>query len=192
MLKVVVLASGTGSLTKALIDAEKADVLQAHLVAVGADREADVLGIAAAAGLPTFLVFPADFASRDDWNAALAQAVEASKPDLVVSAGFMRILGAPYLERLGRITINTHPAMLPAFPGAHAVRDALAAGVSQTGCTVHRVTADMDAGPILAQTLVPVLPGDTEETLHERIKKVERLQLVAVINQIAAGAISLT
>jgi len=192
VLKVVVLASGTGSLTKALIDAEKADVLQAHLVAVGADREADVLGIAAAAGLPTFLVVPADFASRDDWNAALAQAVEASKPDLVVSAGFMRILGAPYLERLGRITINTHPAMLPAFPGAHAVRDALAAGVSQTGCTVHRVTADMDAGPILAQTLVPVLPGDTEETLHERIKKVERLQLVAVINQIAAGAISLT
>jgi len=189
--KVVVLASGTGSLTKALVDAEKSGELQAQLVAVGADREAGVLDIAAAAGLPTFLVFPADFACRDDWNRALAQAVAASEPDLVVSAGFMRILGAPYLERLGRITINTHPAMLPAFPGAHAVRDALAAGVSETGCTIHRVTAEMDAGPILAQTPVPVLPGDTEETLHERIKQVERRQLVAVVNQIATGVFSL-
>ena len=185
------LASGTGSLTKALVDAEKSGELQVQLVAVGADREAGVLDIAAAAGLPTFLVFPADFACRDDWNRALAQAVAASEPDLVVSAGFMRILGAPYLERLGRITINTHPAMLPAFPGAHAVRDALAAGVSETGCTIHRVTAEMDAGPILAQTPVPVLPGDTEETLHERIKQVERRQLVAVVNQIATGVFSL-
>jgi len=191
VLKVVVLASGTGSLTKALIDAERSGELQAHLVAVGADREAPVLDIAAAAGVPTFLVFPADFTSRDGWNQALAQAVAAFDPGLVVSAGFMRILGAPYLDRLGRITINTHPAMLPAFPGAHAVRDALAAGISQTGCTVHRVTADMDAGPILAQTPVPVRPGDTEEILHERIKRVERTQLVAVVNRIAAGEIVL-
>ena len=104
----------------------------------------------------------------------------------------MRILGEAYLNRLGRITINTHPALLPAFPGAHAVRDALAAGVDETGCTVHRVTAEMDAGPILAATPVPVLPGDDEATLHERIKIVERTQLVDVINKIATGTIPLT
>jgi len=189
--KVVVLASGTGSLTKALIDAEQAGELQAHLVAIGVDREAAVLDVAAAAGLPSFLVFPADFPSRDDWNRALANAVAAYKPALVVSAGFMRILGDQYLDKLGRITINTHPALLPAFPGAHAVRDALNAGVSETGCTVHRVIAEMDAGPVLAQQKVPVLPGDDEATLHERIKTVERTQLVAVVNQIASGAIAL-
>lgn len=185
------LASGTGSLTKALIDAEQAGELQAHLVAIGVDREAAVLDVAAAAGLPSFLVFPADFPSRDDWNRALANAVAAYKPALVVSAGFMRILGDQYLDKLGRITINTHPALLPAFPGAHAVRDALNAGVSETGCTVHRVIAEMDAGPVLAQQKVPVLPGDDEATLHERIKTVERTQLVAVVNQIASGAIAL-
>jgi len=192
MFKVVVLASGTGSLTKALIDAEQSGILNAHLVAIGADRQAPVLDIAAAAGLPSFLVAPADFATRDAWDAALALAVGAYNPDLVVSAGFMRMLGEAYLNRLGRITINTHPALLPAFPGAHAVRDALAAGVDETGCTVHRVTAEMDAGPILAATPVPVLPGDDEATLHERIKVVERAQLIDVVNRIATGAISLT
>ena len=191
MLKVVVLASGTGSLTKALIDAMQEGVLKADLVAVGADRQAPVLDIAADAGLPIFLVRPGDFRTRGEWDRALADAVVAFKPDLVVSAGFMRLLGAPYLECLERITINTHPALLPAFPGAHAVRDALAAGVAETGCTVHRVTADMDAGPPLAQTVVPVLPDDDESTLHERIKIVERVQLVEVINQIAAGVIAL-
>ena len=191
VLKVVVLASGTGSLTKALIEAAEMGVLKAEVVAVGADRQAPVLDIAAAYLLPTFLVLPADYATRGEWDKALADTVAAFEPDLVVSAGFMRLLGAPYLERLERITINTHPALLPAFPGAHAVRDALAAGVAETGCTVHRVTADMDAGPPLAQTPVPVLPDDDESSLHERIKVVERVQLVDVINQIAAGEIVL-
>jgi len=191
MLKVVVLASGTGSLTEALIEAAEMGVLKADVVAVGADRPAPVLDIAAAHMLPTFLVRPADYATRGEWDQGLAEAVAAFEPDLVVSAGFMRLLGAPFLECWQRVTINTHPALLPAFPGAHAVRDALAAGASETGCTVHRVTADMDAGPPLAQTPVPVLPDDDESSLHERIKVVERIQLVEVINKIAAGEVVL-
>ena len=190
--RIVVLASGTGSLTKALIDAERAGALNAHLVAVGADRAAPVLDIARDSRLATFEIVPSAYPSRQAWDAALAQAVALFNPDLVVSAGFMRLLGADFLARWGRITINTHPALLPAFPGAHAVRDALAAGATETGCTVHRVTADMDAGPILAQQRVPVLPGDDEASLHERIKKAERQQLVDVVNNIACGALVLS
>ena len=186
MINLVVLASGTGSLTQALIDAEHDGSLHAHVVAVGADRVAPVLLIGDAAHLPTFVVSPRSYTTRDDWDDAMARAVANYKPDLVVSAGFMRILGARYLDRWGSVTINTHPALLPAFPGAHAVRDALAAGARETGCTVHWMTADMDAGPILAQTPVPILPTDDEATLHERIKVVERRQLVEVINRLAA------
>ena len=190
-MKIVVLASGAGSLTTALIEAERAGRLQAHLVAVGADRPAPVLAIARDAGLATFQVNLADQPSRAAWDEALSQAVGLFQPDLVVSAGFMRLLGPAFLARWGQVTINTHPALLPAFPGAHAVRDALAAGVPVTGCTVHRVTAEMDAGPILAQRQIPVNPEDDEATLHERIKKEERILLVEVINQIAAGTIVL-
>lgn len=188
---VVVLASGTGTLTKALIDAEHDGSLRAHLLAVVADRPAAVLGIAQAAGVATAQVLASDFPTRLAWDAAMAEAVGSFNPDLVVSAGFMRLLGPAFLARWGAVTINTHPALLPAFPGAHAVRDALAAGVAMTGCTVHKVTAEMDAGPILAQTPVQVLAGDDEASLHERIKQVERVQLVEVVNAIADGAIVL-
>jgi len=188
---VVVLASGTGSLTQALLDAEASGALQARIVAVGTDRPAPVERLAQTARRATFQLPPADFPSRADWDVAMAQAVSLFNPALVVSAGFMRVLGPGFLDRWGRVTINTHPALLPAFPGAHAVRDALAAGVTVTGCTVHRMTLQMDAGPILAQTRVPVEDGDDEASLHERIKAAERTQLVDVINQIADGAIVL-
>ena len=187
-LRLLVLASGTGSLTQALIETTN---LRAEIVAVGADRPAPVLAIAEQAGLPTFQINPADFSTREAWDQALASAVAQYRPDLVVSAGFMRLLGSAFLTQWGRITINTHPALLPNFPGAQAVRDALAAGVAVSGCTVHRVIAEMDAGPILAQRRLPVLPGDDESSLHERIKTVERNLLVEVINHIALGAIVL-
>ncbi|MCL2783398.1 MAG: phosphoribosylglycinamide formyltransferase [Propionibacteriaceae bacterium] len=191
-MRVVVLASGAGSLTQALIDAERSGNLHAHLVAVCTDRPAPVISLAKAAKLATVQIAPAQYDSRSDWDVAMGQAVALFNPDLVVSAGFMRILGPAFLQRWGRITINTHPALLPAFPGAHAVRDALAAGVAVTGCTVHRVTADMDAGPILSQRRVAVDPQDDEASLHERIKEAERTQLIGVVNQIADGAIVLT
>lgn len=191
VIDVVVLASGAGSLTGALLAAQRQAELRAHVVAVVADKLAPVLDVAAAVGVPTRLVRPSDYASRAAWDVAMADAVAEFAPDLVVSAGFMRLLGADFLARWGQSTINTHPSMLPAFPGAHAVRDALAAGVAATGCTVHKVTADMDAGPILAQRVVPVQPGDDQASLHERIKVVERTQLVDVVNQIADGEIVL-
>ena len=192
-MNVVVLASGTGSLTKALIESQMDGRLHdTTIVAVGTDRLAPVLDIARSAGVPTFTVKPGDYPTRADWDEALANEVSKFHPDLVVSAGFMRLLGAAFLDRFGAVTINTHPALLPAFPGAHAVRDALAAGVAQTGCTVHRVTAEMDAGPVLAQTPVLVISGDDEASLHERIKTVEREQLVTVVNAIADGTIVLS
>jgi phosphoribosylglycinamide formyltransferase-1 len=181
----VVLASGAGSLAAALIAAERTGRLKAHIGAVGADRSAPVLAIAQAAGLPTFTVRPADFPNRGLWDRALAKAVAAFNPDLVVSAGFMRVLGPAFLEVFEGRTVNTHPALLPRFPGAHAVRDALAAGVTQTGCTVQWVDAGVDTGPVIAQRPVAVQPGDNEATLHERIKTVERAMLVDVLNTLS-------
>lgn len=187
-LRVVVLASGTGSLCKALLEARDGSF---DVVAVVTDvPDAGVLAHAEAAGVETRTVQLADFADRAEWNEALAAALEECKPDLVVSAGFMRVLGAPVLECFPNRIINTHPALLPHFPGAHAVRDALAAGATQTGSTVHVVDAGVDTGPVIAQEPVGVLPDDDEATLHERIKAVERRLLVDVVRGIAAHGLT--
>ncbi|WP_345713436.1 phosphoribosylglycinamide formyltransferase, partial [Kineococcus glutinatus] len=145
------------------------------------------LARAAAAGVATFAVPPGEHPDRAGWDAALAAAVADFEPDLVVLAGFMRILGAPFLDAFGGRVLNTHPALLPSFPGAHGVRDALAHGVRVTGCTVHLVDAGVDTGPVVAQAAVDVLDGDDEDTLHERIKEQERRLLVEVVGRMARG-----
>jgi phosphoribosylglycinamide formyltransferase-1 len=187
---VVVLASGTGSLLSSLLDAAVGDY-PARIVAVGVDRDCRAAEIAAAASVPAYTVRLKDHRDRGAWDAAITDATAAHGPDLIVSAGFMKILGPQFLSHFyGRI-INTHPAMLPAFAGAHGVAEALAYGVKVTGCTVHLVDAGTDTGPILAQQPVPVLDGDDEETLHERIKVVERRMLVDVVAAIAIGGLTL-
>ncbi|WP_432509906.1 phosphoribosylglycinamide formyltransferase [Kineococcus sp. SYSU DK001] len=181
--RVVVLASGSGSTLQALLDA---DDPAWRIVAVGSDKPGvTALERAAAAGIETFTVSPADFVDRPAWDAALAAEVARRAPDLVVLAGFMRILGAPVVEAFGGRMINTHPALLPSFPGAHGVRDALAHGVKVTGCTVHLVDAGVDTGPILDQAAVRVLDDDDEASLHERIKTRERELLVGVVGRLA-------
>jgi phosphoribosylglycinamide formyltransferase-1 len=188
---VVVLVSGSGTNLQALIDATADPAYGVRILAVGADRDA-ILGLERAerAGIPTFVCRVTDYADRGVWDAALAAAIGAHDPALVVSAGFMKLLGP---EVLGRFTVvNTHPALLPAFPGAHAVRDALAHGVRVTGCTVHVVDDGVDTGPILAQRAVPVLAGDSEGALHERIKTVERDLLVDTVGRAAREGITVT
>jgi phosphoribosylglycinamide formyltransferase-1 len=180
--RLTVLVSGTGSNLQALLDACADPVYGATVVAVGSDRD-DIEGLARAdrAGIPTFVVPVTHFDSRDDWDAALTDAVAAHQPDLVVSAGFMKIVGKRFLERF--TMVNTHPALLPAFPGAHAVRDALDYGARITGCTVHLVDAGVDSGPVIAQAAVDVRDDDDEASLHERIKAVERRLLVDVVGR---------
>ena len=184
--RLVVLVSGAGTNLQALLDACADPAYGAKVVAVGADRP-DIAGTERAerAGLPAFTLCIPDFPSRDDWDAALAETVAEYEPDLVVSAGFMKILGPRFLARFGGRTVNTHPALLPSFPGAHGVRDALAHGVKVTGCTVMLADAGVDTGPIVAQEAVAVLPGDDEAVLHERIKTVERRLLVEVVGRMA-------
>ncbi len=184
--RLVVLVSGAGTNLQALLDACADPAYGATVVAVGADRP-DIGGTERAerAGLPTFTVRVRDFPSRADWDAALAETVAKYEPDLVVSAGFMKILGPLFLARFGGRTVNTHPALLPAFPGAHAVREALAYGVKVTGCTVHFVDEGVDTGPVIAQETVPVRWHDDEDSLHERIKQVERRLLVDVVGRLA-------
>jgi phosphoribosylglycinamide formyltransferase-1 len=186
---VVVLASGTGSLLRALIEAAAAPGYPAKIVAVGVDRVCAATEYAAEAGIPSYRIAVRDFADRAEWDIALTDAVAAHEPDLVVSAGFMKILGPAFMARFGGRIINTHPALLPAFPGAHGVRDALAYGVRVAGCTVHLVDTGVDTGPILAQEAVPVLPDDDEATLHERIKVVERRLLAEVVAAVATRGI---
>lgn len=184
--RVVVLVSGSGTNLAALLAAHQDADYGARVVGVVADRAGiGGLDIARAAGVPTAVVAPADFPDRASWDAALARAVTVFDPALVVSAGFMRILGPAFLERFPDRIVNTHPALLPAFPGAHAVRDALAHGVRVTGCTVHVVDAGVDTGPIVAQRAVEVRPDDDEAVLHERIKTVERGLLVDVVGRLA-------
>ncbi|MEY8567280.1 phosphoribosylglycinamide formyltransferase [Corynebacterium sp.] len=185
-LRVVVLASGSGTLLQAMLDDLGPSV---EIVAVGADRPCAALERAGQAGVP---VFREDYNpdrvagyDREGWNTRLAGRIAAFSPDVVVSAGFMRILGAGLVDRFRGRIINTHPALLPSFPGAHAVPDALAYGVTLTGSTVHIVDDGVDTGPIIAQRAVPVLRDDTEETLHERIKTVERALIVDVLHQTA-------
>lgn len=186
--RLVVLVSGTGTLLQALLDASAAGELVADVVAVGADRP-DAYGLVRAerAGVPTFVHVLAKGADRARWDAELTELVAAYQPDLIVSAGFMKLVGPAFLARFGGRMINTHPALLPSFPGMHAPRDALAHGVKVTGATVFAVDEGVDSGQILAQEPVRVLPDDTVETLHERIKIVERQLLVDTVNELCRG-----
>ena len=191
MLTVAVLISGTGSNLRALLDAAAEPEFPARIVVVGADREADGFAHAEEYGIPTFLVPWAGFASRDEWGAELAAQLNVWQPDLVVLSGLMRLLPAALVDEWSPRIINTHPAYLPDFPGAHGVRDALAAGVEQTGASVIIVDNGVDSGPILAQERVPVLAGDDEHALHERIKPVERRLLIDVVRRVATGDLDL-
>lgn len=207
-MRCVLLASGSGSLTQAVLDAfvvpdpagaaapgpasgrsdgaATGPASGVEIVAVGSDTaSAGALERAARAGIDTFVVAPRDHPDRDAWNHALAEAVAAHRPDWVVSAGFMRILGPTFVTRFTQRIINTHPALLPAFPGAHGVRDALAHGVKVTGTTIHLVDDGVDTGPIIAQFPVAVRDDDTEDTLHERIRAVERARIVELLASLA-------
>ncbi|MGH3888501.1 MAG: phosphoribosylglycinamide formyltransferase [Pseudonocardiaceae bacterium] len=190
--RVVVLVSGTGTLLQALLDAAGPDY-PARVVAVGADR-AGTGGLRRAeeCGLPTFVVALAQHPDRASWDVALTEAVAAHQPDLVVTAGFMKLLGPAFLNRFAGRIVNSHPALLPAFPGSCAVAGALAHGVWVTGATVHLVDAGVDTGPILAQRTVEVLPDDTEERLHERIKVVERQLLVEIVAELVRCGCTVT
>ncbi len=184
--RVVVLVSGTGTNLAALLAAHDDPAYGARVVGVVADK-AGIGGLAVArdAGVATVVVAPGDFPDRSSWDTALAEAIAVFRPDLVVSAGFMRILGAAVLDRFPARILNTHPALLPAFPGAHGVRDALAYGVRVTGCTLHVIDAGTDTGPIVAQSVVDVEPADDESSLHARIKVAERRMLVDWVGRIA-------
>lgn len=187
-MRIVVLVSGTGSNLQAVIDAVRAGDLDVEIAAVGADRPG-TYGVerSAAAGIDTFVVDFRAYPDRAEWNAALTGAVAAYQPDVVVSSGFMRIVSPGFIEAFDGKYLNTHPALLPSFPGAHGVRDAMAYGVKVTGCTVHWADAGVDTGPIIAQEAVAIEDGDTEDTLHERIKVVERRLLVSTLASLAAG-----
>lgn len=189
----MVLVSGSGTNLAALLEAADTAGYGAAVVAVGADRdEIEGLRRAERRDLPTFVVSPADYPDRAAWDKALTAAVQVHDPDLVVCAGFMRILGAAFLDCYGGRCVNTHPALLPSFPGAHGVRDALAYGVRVSGVTVHLVDAGVDTGPILAQACVPVLSGDDQASLHERIKVSERALLVDVVGRMARNGYEVT
>lgn len=185
-LRLVVLVSGSGTLLQALLDASADGQLAAQVVAVGSDR-ADAHGLRRAeqAGVPTFVHPLAKGADRAAWDAGLAEIVAGFTPDLVVSAGFMKLVGPGFLARFAMV--NTHPALLPSFPGMHGVADALAHGVKVSGATLFAVDEGIDTGRILAQEAVRVLPDDTVESLHERIKVVERRILVDYVNDYASG-----
>ena len=191
-LALVVLASGRGSNLRALDAAIDAGRCRARIAAVVGDRpSAPALEHARERGVPTAIVAPKAYPDRDAWDAALADAIAQHAPDLVVLAGFMRIVGARVLARFGGRILNVHPALLPAFPGLDAPAQALAAGVRITGCTVHLVDAGVDTGPILAQAAVPVLPCDDAARLHARIQPAEHRLLPAVVDWIATGALVL-
>jgi phosphoribosylglycinamide formyltransferase 1 len=188
--RLVVLVSGGGTNLQALIDASKTPDYGAEIVAVGADRD-DIEGLARAerAGITTFVVKPAEFDDRVDWDLELADAVAAHEPDLVVLAGFMRLVGPAFLGLFGGRTVNTHPSLLPSFPGMRAPQDALEYGVKVTGATLMVVDDGVDSGPIIAQVPVPVLDDDDVETLHERIKVSERAMLVEWVGRLVHEAL---
>ena len=187
-MRLVVLLSGSGSNFQALIDAVAADELDVDIVAAGSDVP-DAYGLTRAqnAGIGTFVVNYADYESRTAWTTALAATVTDYAPDLVLSSGLMRIVGEEFITRFAGRFINTHPALLPAFPGAHAVTDALAAGVVVTGTTLHIVDAGVDTGPILDQRAVPIDADDDADSLHEKIKLAERQMLLDNLAVLAAG-----
>ncbi|MGP5127037.1 phosphoribosylglycinamide formyltransferase [Brachybacterium tyrofermentans] len=183
---IAVLISGTGSNLAALLRRSEEPSCPFVVVGVIADRDASGLEHARAAGIPTEVIRLADHTDRAAWDQALADAVSRLEPQLVVLAGFMKLVGPPLLEAFGGRIVNTHPALLPSFPGAHGVRDALAHGVKITGATVIEVDAGVDTGRILAQVAVEVRAEDTEHDLHERIKAVEQPLLVEVVSELTA------
>jgi phosphoribosylglycinamide formyltransferase-1 len=187
VLSLVVLISGGGSNLRALLEAQADADFPARVVAVGADRDAAGLAHADEFGIPSFVVPYRDFASRDEWGDALLEHIRGWEPDLVVLSGLMRLLPHRVVAELSPRLINTHPAYLPEFPGAHAVRDAIAAGAEQSGASIIVVADGVDDGPIIVQERVPVLPEDDENALHERIKPVERRLLVQTVLDIANG-----
>jgi phosphoribosylglycinamide formyltransferase 1 len=185
-LRVVVLASGSGTNLQALLDAAADPSYGAAVVAVGADRDGiEALARAERAGVPTFVHRVKDHESREAWDAALTESVVGFEPDLVVSAGFMKLVGESFLSAFAGRFLNTHPALSPSFPGMHGPAEALEYGVKVTGCTLFVVDTGIDTGPIVAQTAVPVLDDDTPASLHERIKETERLMLVETVGRIA-------
>jgi formyltetrahydrofolate-dependent phosphoribosylglycinamide formyltransferase len=186
--RLVVLASGEGTLLQQLIDAAQASLLGAQIVAVGADRDGtQAVCRAQAAGIETFTCRVGDYPDRDYWDRALTDACASFSPDLVVSAGFLKLLGPLFLGEFSGRCINSHPALLPSFPGLHGVRDALAYGVKVTGCTVFLVDAGLDSGPVIAQAAVPVHEDDDEATLTERVKVAERALLTETVRAMATG-----
>ena len=191
MLRLVVLISGGGSNLRALLEASDDAEFPARVVAIGADRDAEGLAHAEEFGIPSFVVPFGAFDSREAWGDELLDQLRQWEADLVILSGFMRLLPPRVVEALSPALLNTHPAYLPEFPGAHAVRDAMAAGVRETGASVIIVDNGVDTGPVVAQRRVPVLPGDTEGRLHDRIKLVERELLVEVVLDIANGRIEL-
>jgi phosphoribosylglycinamide formyltransferase-1 len=191
VLSLVVLISGGGSNLRALLEASEDVQFPARVVAIGADRDADGFAHAEEFGIPTFSVALSNFPDRETWGDALLAEIELWGPDLVVLSGFMKLLPPRVVDALSPRLINTHPAYLPEFPGAHAVRDALVAGVTDTGASVIVVDNGVDSGPIVSQRRIPVLPGDTEATLHERIKPVERELLIQAVLDVANGKIDL-
>jgi len=191
VLSLVVLISGGGSNLRALLEAAHDAEFPARVVAIGADRDAPGLAHAAEFGIPTFAVALSNFDSREAWGDALLEQIQVWNADLVVLSGFMKLLPPRVVESLSPMLINTHPAYLPEFPGAHGVRDAIAAGVDQTGASVIVVDNGVDSGPIISQRRVPILEGDTEALLHDRIKDVERELLVQAVLDIANGHVNL-
>ncbi|GAB6983624.1 phosphoribosylglycinamide formyltransferase [Nocardioides pyridinolyticus] len=191
--RLVVLVSGSGTNLQALLDACEDPAYGARVVAVGADRD-DIEGLARAerAGVPTFVKKVGQFTTREHWDRALADTVAAFEPDLVVLAGFMKLVGAEFLDRFGGRVVNTHPALSPSFPGMRGPADALEYGVKVTGCTLFVVDAGVDTGPIVAQQAVPVEDDDTVDTLHERIKVAERAMLVGAVGRMAREGFTIT
>jgi phosphoribosylglycinamide formyltransferase-1 len=191
--RLVVLVSGSGTNLQALLDAGEEPAFGARVVAVGADRD-DIEGLARAerAGIPTFVKKAGQFTSREHWDRAMADTVAAFEPDLVVLAGFMKLVGEEFLDRFEGRIVNTHPALSPSFPGMTGPADALEYGVKVTGATLFVVDAGVDSGPIVAQTTVPVADDDTVDTLHERIKVAERQMLVDTVGRMAREGFSIT
>jgi phosphoribosylglycinamide formyltransferase-1 len=191
--RLVVLVSGAGTNLQALLDATADPAYGATVVAVGADRDG-IEGLARAerAGIPTFVHRVRDHATREEWDATMTAACAAHQPDLVISAGFMKLAGASFLAAFGGRYLNTHPALLPSFPGMHGAADALEYGVKVTGATLFVVDAGVDTGPIVAQAVVPVEDDDDEETLHERIKVAERRMLVDSVGRLAREGFTIT
>ena len=191
VLSIVVLISGTGSNLKALLEACDNPLYPAKVLAVGSDRAADGLEHAELYEKTTFVVSPEAFETKEKWAEVLASNIDIHQPDLIVLAGFMRVLPQNFVDKYYPRIINLHPSLLPLYPGAHAVRDALAAGAQETGSTIHIVDAGVDSGPIIAQQSIGITPGIAEAALHDQIKKIEQQQLVRTIEAIANGELKL-